>query len=95
MESIVLTHKCVRRCDTACLIFGFARSGSAALIQHMGMPSSYNDLVRILPYVLTLLLLMFFSWHYHSPGLWARSTTRGNGNWDGRIQRNRSVWRAT
>ena len=51
----------------ACLIFGFARSGGAALIQHMGMPSSYNDLVRILPYVLTLLLLMFFSRHNHSP----------------------------
>ncbi len=51
----------------ACLIFGFARSGGQALIQHLGMPSSYNDLVRILPYVLTLLLLIFFSRHNSAP----------------------------
>ena len=51
----------------ACLIFGFARSGGAALIQYLGMPSSYNDLVRILPYLLTLLLLIFFSRHNHAP----------------------------
>jgi simple sugar transport system permease protein len=31
------------------------------------MPSSYQDLVMILPYVLTLLLLMFFSKHNGSP----------------------------
>ncbi len=51
----------------ACLIFGFARSGGSAIIQELGLPSSYNDLVRILPYVLTLLLLVFFSRHNHSP----------------------------
>ena len=51
----------------ACLIFGFARSGGAAAIHELGLPSSYNDLVRILPYVLTLLLLVFFSRHNHSP----------------------------
>ena len=51
----------------ACLIFGFARSGGQALIQQLGMPSTYNDLVRILPYLLTLLLLIFFSKHNNSP----------------------------
>lgn len=51
----------------ACLIFGFARSGGSAVINELGLPSSYNDLVRILPYVLTMLLLVFFSRHNHSP----------------------------
>ena len=51
----------------ACLFFGFARSGGQALIQKLGMPSTYNDLVRILPYVLTLLLLIFFSKHNNAP----------------------------
>ncbi len=51
----------------ACLIFGFARSGGQALIQQLGMPSAFNDLVRILPYVLTLFLLIFFSRHNNTP----------------------------
>lgn len=51
----------------ACLIFGFARSGGQALIQQLGMPSTFNDLVRILPYVLTLFLLIFFSKHNNAP----------------------------
>ena len=45
----------------ACLLFGFARSGGYRLVQVLQMPSSYQDLVMILPYVLTLLLLVFFS----------------------------------
>ena len=51
----------------ACLIFGFARSGGQALIQQLGMPSTFNDLMRILPYVLTLVLLIFFSKHNNTP----------------------------
>ena len=51
----------------ACLLFGFARSGGTVLIQQLGLPSSYNDLVRILPYVLTLVLLIFFSRSNRSP----------------------------
>ena len=51
----------------ACLIFGFARSSGSEIINALGLPSSYNDLVRILPYVLTMLLLVFFSKHNHSP----------------------------
>lgn len=51
----------------ACLLFGFARSGGYRIVQVLQMPSSYQDLVMILPYVLTLLLLMFFSKHNGSP----------------------------
>lgn len=51
----------------ACLLFGFARSSGQAIIQRMGMPSTFNDLVRTLPYVVTLLLLIFFSKNNGSP----------------------------
>lgn len=51
----------------ACLIFGFARSGGYKLVQMLEMPSSYQDLVMILPYVLTLLLLIFFSKRNRAP----------------------------
>jgi len=51
----------------ACLLFGFARSAGYRLVQTLQMPSSYQDLVMILPYVLTLLLLVFFSKQNGSP----------------------------
>ncbi len=51
----------------ACLLFGFARSGGYRLVQVLQLPSSYQDLVMILPYVLTLLLLVFFSKQNGSP----------------------------
>lgn len=51
----------------ACMIFGFARSTGAAVILGLGLPSTYNDLVRTLPYVLTLLLLVFFGRRNKSP----------------------------
>lgn len=51
----------------ACLLFGFARSGGYRLVQILAMPSSYQDLVMILPYVLTLFLLVFFSRHNRAP----------------------------
>ena len=51
----------------ACLLFGFARSGGYRIVQMLEMPSSYQDLVMILPYVLTLLLLVFFSKHDRAP----------------------------
>lgn len=51
----------------ACLLFGFARSGGYQIVQVAEMPSSYSDLVMILPYVLTLLLLVFFSKHNNAP----------------------------
>ena len=51
----------------ACLLFGFARSIGSVIIQRMGMPSTYNDLVRTLPYVVTLLLLVLFGKNNRSP----------------------------
>ena len=51
----------------ACLIFGFARSSGYRLVKVLGMPSAYQDLVMILPYVLTLFLLIFFSKKNQSP----------------------------
>ena len=51
----------------ACLFFGFARSIGQAVIHHLGMPSAYNDLVRILPYVVTLFLLIFFAKNSRAP----------------------------
>lgn len=45
----------------ACLLFGFARSGGYFIAYILKMPSTFSDLIMILPYVLTLLLLMFFS----------------------------------
>lgn len=51
----------------ACLLFGFARSGGYRLVQILQMPSSFQDLVMILPYVLTLFLLVFFSKHNGAP----------------------------
>ena len=51
----------------ACLLFGLARSGGYRIVQLMQMPSSYQDLVMILPYALTLLLLIFFSKHNDAP----------------------------
>ncbi|BBF42080.1 ABC transporter, permease protein [Lachnospiraceae bacterium KM106-2] len=51
----------------ACMLFGFARSGGYQIVQMLKMPSTYSDLVMILPYVVTLLLLVFFSKHNHAP----------------------------
>lgn len=51
----------------SCLLFGFARSGGYYLVQRLQMPSSYSDLVMTLPYVVTLLLLIFFSKYNHAP----------------------------
>ena len=50
-----------------CLIFGFAKSGGYQLCIWMGLPSNYSDLFLMLPYVLTLLLLVFFSKKNHPP----------------------------
>lgn len=51
----------------ACLIFGFARSAGSEIVLALGMPSAYGDLVMILPYVVTLLLLVFLSKHNQAP----------------------------
>ncbi|MGL4799859.1 MAG: ABC transporter permease [Cellulosilyticaceae bacterium] len=51
----------------ACLLFGFARSGGYKLAQVMELSSAYTDLIMILPYLLTLLLLIFFSGSNRAP----------------------------
>ena len=51
----------------ACLLFGFARAAGYALIQYLSLPGTYSDLIMTLPYVLTLLLLMFFSKNNRAP----------------------------
>ncbi len=51
----------------ACLIFGFARSIGYFFIQKIGLPSSYSDLVLTFPYIITLLLLLFFSKSTRAP----------------------------
>ncbi len=51
----------------ACLLFGFSNSAGHQLVQAAGLPSSYSDLIMILPYVITMLLLVFFSKHNNSP----------------------------
>ena len=51
----------------SCLLFGFARSGGYYLVQKMQMPSSYSDLAMTLPYIVTRLLLIFFSKYNRAP----------------------------
>jgi len=51
----------------ACLIFGFARSMGYVMVQKFGLPSTYSDLVFTFPYILTLILLIFFSKNTKSP----------------------------
>lgn len=51
----------------ACLLFGFARSGGYKLVEVMQMPSSFSDLAMTLPYIVTLLLLVFFSKSNRAP----------------------------
>ncbi|MDR2956867.1 MAG: ABC transporter permease [Coriobacteriales bacterium] len=51
----------------ACLIFGFARAASFQLVLLLEMDSSIFDLAMIVPYVLVLLLLVFFSKNNRAP----------------------------
>ncbi|MBP8856342.1 MAG: ABC transporter permease [Oscillospiraceae bacterium] len=51
----------------ACLLFGFARSGGYKLVEIMQMPVSFSDLAMTLPYIVTLLLLVFFSKSNRAP----------------------------
>ncbi len=51
----------------ACLIFGFARSGAYQAVKVLEMSSSVTDLAMTLPYILTLVLLAFFSKSNRAP----------------------------
>jgi ABC-type uncharacterized transport system permease subunit len=50
-----------------CLFFGLAKSGGYQLCLNMGLSSHYSDLFMMIPYILTLLLLAFFSKKNHPP----------------------------
>ncbi|MBQ9064720.1 MAG: ABC transporter permease [Blautia sp.] len=50
-----------------CMIFGLAKSGGYQLCIFMELPSNYSDLFLMLPYVLTMFLLIFFSKKNHPP----------------------------
>jgi simple sugar transport system permease protein len=45
----------------ACLIFGFARSAAQQLVLFLKVDSSVTDLAMAVPYILVLVLLVFFS----------------------------------
>lgn len=51
----------------ACILFGFAKSGGYELVKKLELSSTYSDLALILPYLLTLLLLIFFSKNNAAP----------------------------
>jgi simple sugar transport system permease protein len=51
----------------ACLIFGFARSAAYQLILFLKMDASVTDIAMIVPYVLVLILLIFFSKRNQAP----------------------------
>jgi len=51
----------------ACLLFGFTRSGGQRLAHLLEMSASFSDLLMMLPYVVTLLMLIFFSANNRAP----------------------------
>lgn len=51
----------------ACLLFGFARSGGYEVAKLLAWPSTFSNLIMTLPYIVTLLLLVFFSKSNRSP----------------------------
>ena len=51
----------------SCLFFGFAKSTGYFVVKILGLPSTYSDIVMVIPYVATLVLLMFFSKYNRAP----------------------------
>lgn len=45
----------------ACILFGFARSFGYFISDFLGLPAIYSNFILTLPYVLTMVLLIFFS----------------------------------
>jgi len=62
-----------------CLFIGFAKSSGYQLCLVLGMSSNVSDLFLILPYVLTLLSLVFFSKHNHPPRAIGQIFDKGSG----------------
>jgi simple sugar transport system permease protein len=50
-----------------CMFFGIAKSAGYQLCLWLKLPGSYTDLLLVVPYVLTLVLLVFFSKHNQPP----------------------------
>ena len=61
----------------ACMLFGFARSGGYKVVALLEMPSSYQDLVMTLPYIITLILLIFVSKNNGAPKALGVSYNKG------------------
>ncbi len=61
----------------ACVIFGFARSTGYFITRVMELPVLYSNLVLTLPYILTLLLLIFFSGSNRPPAAIGESYDKG------------------
>ena len=51
----------------SCLFFGFAKSTGYYVVRLMELPSSYQDIVMAIPYLATLILLIFFSKYNRAP----------------------------
>lgn len=51
----------------ACILFGFARSGGYMVSGMLELPSTFSDLIMTLPYILTMILLIFFSKNNNPP----------------------------
>ena len=51
----------------ACLLFGFARSGGHRLAHVLELSASYTDLMMTFPYIITLLMLIFFAGKNRTP----------------------------
>ncbi len=51
----------------ACMLFGFTRSGGYKIAQLLGFSSAFSDVIMTLPYLFTLILLMFFSSNNKAP----------------------------
>ncbi|MBE6023676.1 MAG: ABC transporter permease [Cellulosilyticum sp.] len=51
----------------ACILFGFARSGGYMISGLLELPSTFSDLIMTLPYIVTMILLIFFSKNNNPP----------------------------
>lgn len=51
----------------ACLIFGFSRTFGYLIVQALELPSTFSDLALTFPYIVTLVLLIFFSKNFTAP----------------------------
>ena len=61
----------------ACFFFGFTRSGGYKLCLVLGLSSNVSELLMMLPYILTLLLLIFFSKNTHAPAAGGQPFDKG------------------